>query len=121
MKDKYVEKIIELWSKLCQKPDDYTKAKVKINNLAIDELIPLIEELTKDHDLSEKVFEELLENNDPFIRQNAASHCLSLNLHIEKSVKTLKGFLKHGKPWEAMGAERSLKIWRGEIGPNDPG
>ena len=120
-KDEYIEKIICLRSKLCQKPDDYTKSKVKIHNKAVRELIATENELGKDIDLAEQVYAVLIESEDMYIKQCAATACLFLNIHIKKAVKILEHQIKRGEVWEAMSAERQLKIWRGEISHNDPG
>ena len=120
-KEEYIEKIIQLSSQLCQKPDDYTKNKVKEHNKAARKLTVLENALANDIEMAKEVFGELLESENMFIKQNAATHCLELSLHIKKSVKILEHICKKGEVWNAMGAERQLKIWRGEIEPDDPG
>jgi len=120
-KEEYIEEIIHLSSQLCQKPDDYTKEKVKVHNKAARKLTALENTLDNDLEMAGEVYAELLDNEDTYIKQRSAAACLHLNLHIKKSVKILEYLRKHGERWETMGAERQLKIWRGEIGPNDPG
>ena len=83
-------------------------------------MIALENELSKDIELAEKVYAELLENDDMYTKLCAAAACLHLNLHIEKSVKILENIVMTGDSMSAISADRNLKIWRGEIGPNDP-
>ena len=120
MKEEYVEKYISLCSMLCKSPDDYNKNKVNNHNKAIRKLITLREELSKNDILSYKVYSILLENADIYIRQSAATECLNLNIHIEKSEQLLEYIIQKGERMASMGAERTLKIWRGEIKPTDP-
>ena len=121
-KERYVKKYIELYAKLCKNPDDYAdKSKIRKNNKAARALYVLDSELRKDIVLMEKVYSDLLENEDKCIRQSTASGCLAANLHIKRSVEILEHIARSNDRWEAMPAERTLKIWRGEIDPNDPG
>jgi len=119
-KEEYIAKYIDSFSKLCKKPEDYTRCKVKSHNRAMRELIALEDELSQDVELTEEVFSALLENEDSYIQQNIAGRCLSLNLHIKKSVEILERTSENGDRMSAMGAERTLKIWRGELKPDAP-
>lgn len=129
-KEEYVEKYIKLWMKQISNPEDYgSETKVKAHNKAARELHLLCEELHKDGFMSEKVYGELIANEDQRIRQSAASACLKLNsdhgyeIHIDKSVRLLESISKQddgGLNWHAKGAERVLKIWRGELDPRRP-
>ena len=85
------------------------------------EMIRLDDELYKDIDLAEKVYAELLEIEDMYIQLTVAARCLNLNLHVESAMKTLEFICVKGEKMHSMYAERTLKIWRGEIGPNDSG
>jgi len=120
-KEEYIEKIIHFNSQLCQKPDDYTKEKVKGHNKAARKLFALENALANDIEMAGEVYRELMENEDKFTKSNAAVRCLQLKIHTDKALEIIEYRRKHGERWEAMGAERQLKIWRGEIGPNDPG
>ena len=120
-KDEYVEKIIYLNSHLCQKPDDYTKEKVAENNKSARKLTKLEKALTKDLEMAEKVYKELMESNNNFTKSNAAAWCLQLNINTDKAIEVFEYLRKYGERWEVMGAERQLKIWRGEIKPDEPG
>lgn len=120
-KEEYIERIIHLNSRLCQKPDDYTKEKVKENNKAARKLTALENALVNDIEMAREVYKELMESEDNFTKSNAAAWCLRLKINTDKAIKIFKYQRKHGEPWEVMGAERQLKIWRGKIGPDDPG
>ena len=129
-KGKYAEKYIELLMKQISNPRDYgSKTKLKAHNKAATELHRLCTELHKDASMSEKVYGELLANENQRIQQSAASACLALNsdygyeIHIDKSVRILEEISKQddgGLNWPAQGAERVLKIWRGELDPMRP-
>ena len=120
-KDEYIERILHLNSQLCQKPDDYSKEKVKGHNKAARKLTALENILVNDIEMAGEVYGELMESEDKFIKSNAAVRCLQLKIHIDKAIEIFEYLSKHGESWEVMGAERQLKIWRGEISPNDPG
>jgi len=119
-KDEYIKKYISLRSKVCVKPEDYTKSKIKTHNKAVLELISLVNEIRKNNDLSEEVFSVLLDNEDIYIQQSAATDCLNLNLHVIKAIEILERVKKKGDRMAAMGAERTLKVWRGEIKSDKP-
>lgn len=119
-KNEYIEKIIYLSSLCAQRPEDYGKINIKIHNKAARKLTKLEDDLASDIEMAKEVYGELIESDNNFIKKNAAALCLELKIHTDKAVKVFKYFKKHGERWEAMGAERQLKIWRGEIGPNDP-
>ena len=118
----YVEKYIQYRSKMCQSPDDYGIINTRVHNKAVDNLNSLIAEMLKDIDVTKKVYSILLENENSFIQQNSAGECLELTppIHVEKSIEILEHTIQYGEIWEIMGAERTLKIWRGEINPDDP-
>ena len=119
--NQYVDQYIRLISMTCLKPEDYTKDKVKTNNKVMPKLKALCDEIDTDIELAGKVYSKLMHNEDRAIQLRAAGVCLKLNLHIEKAVEILERLTKTGNPWYSMPAERALKIWRGEIGPDDPG
>ena len=119
-KHEYIEKIIYLNSQLFKSPDDYTKEKVKEHNKAARKLAALERTLVNDMEMAREVYGELLNSKDNFTRSNAAAWCLQLKIHTDKAIKVFEYLKKHGKRWEVMGAERQLKIWSGEIGPNEP-
>ena len=120
-KEEYIEKILYLNSQLCQKPDDYSKEKVKGHNNAARKLFALENVLANDIEMAKAVYRKLMESEDEFTKSNAAARCLQLKIYTDKALEIIEYRRKHGERWEAMGAERQLKIWRGEIGPDDPG
>jgi len=117
----YIDKYLDLLFQTCTKPEDYGKISIRKHNKAIVRLNALQEEICKDNDLAEKIFFELLRNHDITVLLNATACCIHFNLHIEEAVKTLEFIIISGDRWNAEWAERTLKIWRGEIGPDDPG
>lgn len=119
-KNEFIEKIVYLNSQFCKRPDDYTKERVKIHNKAAKKLNVIENALCNDIEMATLVYGELMDSEDNFTRSNAAAWSLELKINTEKAIKVLKNLKKHGDEWEAMGAERLLKIWRGEIGPDDP-
>lgn len=120
IKEEYVEKIINLNYQLCQKPDDYTKEKVKAHNSAARKLTKIENALVNDIEMAREVYRELLKSEDNFTKSNAATWCLKLKIHTDKAIEIFNNLIKNGEKWEVMGAERQLKMWRGEIGPTDP-
>ena len=99
----------------------HTKRRVKIHNDAVQQFKLLVDEITKDCDLCDSVLAELLQNDDMDIRHSAASLCLKFNIHIVKAEEILEHISKTGHRMASMGAKRALKIWRGEIRPDEPG
>ena len=120
-KEEYVAKYINLCSKLCTKPDDYTKSKITKHNKAMRELIALDDELHKDIPLAEKVYAKLLENKNTHVQLISAARCLNTNLNIDSAVKILEFIRKKGDRMDSMDAERALRVWRGEIKTDEPG
>ncbi len=84
------------------------------------ELIKLNKEISRDAELERQVFLDLIENEDEYVRQSAASRCLELGIEVKKAVKIIKSFRNSQNPMSASWAARTLKLWRGEIGPKDP-
>lgn len=80
----YVQTYLKLSSQLCRTSADYTKEKVKKNNIAMKKLYKLQEELYRDIQLTSAVYEVLLDNEDIFIRQCVATECLRLKI-LEKN------------------------------------
>ncbi len=115
-----VGRYVELCATLCKAPEDYTPANVKRHNRAVKECIKLEEELGRDAALERDVYLALIENEDDYVRQSAAARCLELGIETKKAVKIIKSFRKSQNPMSASWAERTLKLWRGKIGPNDP-
>lgn len=116
----YVDKYIKMCSLLCKEESDYTEENVKRHNKAMKELIMLKKKLHEQKQLEEEVYEVLLNSEDCYIRQSAATDCLELNCHVDKSVKILKQICRCGGRMEAMTAKRTLRIWNGEIDPREP-
>ena len=110
----YVEKYLEICSALCKNPDDYTKANVKRHNEAMVELQSFVEELVKDREKAEKVFAELMDNEDIAVQASVCGNCLKYDILTEKAEKRLKK-ISRSKNYHSFGAEMTLKVWRGEI------
>lgn len=117
---KIIEKYIFLCSQMCKCADDYTKEKVAKHNKAMKALIQLKKKLHADANLTEQVYAVLLKSKDIYVRQSAATECLSLNIYTEESAKILKEICLQGNRMAAMGARRTLLIWEGKLDPNDP-
>lgn len=120
--DSYAKEYIMLCSQLCKKAEDYTKIKVRKHNKAIDKLNQIREEMSKDQELTEEVYRILLGCEDSYVQKSAASDCLRLNIHVHTKIalKIIKKTIRHGDRMAAMGATRTLKIWKGKLDPNDP-
>ena len=117
---KNADKYVRLCAQMCKCADDYTKMKIVKNNKAVKERNLLKKQLYTDIDLCKDVYDLLLDNEDLYVRQAAATDCLSLNIHIDKSRQILQSICKHGNRMAAMGAERALLIWEGKLDPKDP-
>ena len=46
--------------------------------------------ISQDRELCEKVYTELLKNENPVTLLNASSECLKLNIFVEQAIKNLK-------------------------------
>ncbi len=115
-----VGRYVELCADLCKAPEDYTPTRVKQHNRTMKEIIKLDEELGHDAELAGQVYLDLMEHEDDYVRQSAATRCLELGIETKKAVKIIKSFRRSRNPMSAGWAERTLKLWRGKIGPNDP-
>jgi len=61
-----------------------------------------------------------MEIKDFKVQFYAAAHCLELNINTARAEEVLENIIKAGERCAVMDAERNLKIWRGEINPDDP-
>ena len=116
----YVEKYVLYCSQLCRDEDDYTKEKVKKHNQAMKSLNKLKEEIGIDIQLKNSVYSMLLNNSDIYVQQSAATDCLNNDIHITESLKILKRISNSRDRMASMEAKRILRIWKGEISPDDP-
>ena len=105
----YINEYIELCSSLCKKPDDYKKkSNIKKHNKAMKRLIALRDMINKDTTVATKVYAELLNIDDTYIRLTVAAQCITINVHVLDAVMILKCFCKNGEPWERFLAEKIL-------------
>lgn len=118
--NKFVDEYIALCGQLCQKAEDYTKENIVTHNRAIKKLNTLKERAHADRDFAEKMYLALLTYNDMYVRQDAATECLFLGIHIATSRKILKEISRGKERMAAMGAKRTLLIWEGKLNPMDP-
>ena len=118
----YVGEFLKTLSKMCLSPDDYENPKLttKVHNRAVDQYRIIKAVLEENHELAEKVYSELMEINDVKVQFYAAAHCLELNINTARAEEILENIERTGEKWAVMFAERNLKIWRGEINPDDP-
>lgn len=116
----YVKEYIMLCSQMCKMPEDYTKENVKRHNIAMRKLNKLKESIHIDNELTENVYRILLECEDAYVQQTAATDCLQLNIYVDDSVEILKKISRCGDKMSAMGAKRTLLIWEGKLNPRDP-
>ena len=116
----YVDEYILLCSRLCKKAEDYTKEKVARHNTAMRRINKLKKSMYMDFELTEEVYKVLLNCEDPYVQQAAATDCLSLNIYVDASLKILKRISLCGDRMSAMGAQRVLLIWAEKLNPNDP-
>lgn len=118
--DDYVEEYLLLCSRLCKTPADYTAEKVKVHNRAMKSLSSLSDEIVADSEVAESVFAVLLRCDDENVKKTAATTCLHIGVQTEEAVRVLETICQSCNRMAAMGAERVLKIWRGEIAANQP-
>jgi hypothetical protein len=121
-KEEYASRIDELYSKLNKPSDkDYSsKSKIAKSNKAARELHAIHTELRENIVFAEELLSVRLYHDDIHITQLAATYCLDFNLHAEEAVAILEYIVANGDYWSAVGAERRLKIWRGELDPMRP-
>ena len=115
-----VEEYIMLCSQLCKKAEDYTKEKVARHNVAMKKLNKLKKNMYMVPELAENVYRVLLNCEESYVQQTAATDCLMINIHVDASVKILKRISSCGDRMSAMGAKRTLLIWEGKLSPSDP-
>ena len=115
-----ISRYIQLCSSMCKVAQDYTKEKVKKHNTAMKNLSKLKEDICVDRELMLAVYDALLNNSDDYVRQAAATDCLEYKIFEIRSVNILKQICKNKNQMMAMGAKRTLLIWKGKISPKDP-
>lgn len=115
-----VDEYVLLCSQLCKNEEDYTKEKVSKHNAAMRKLNKLKKNMNTDSQLTESVYSLLLNCEDIYVQQSAATDCLLLKIHIDTSVKILKKVSRSRNRMLSMEAKRALLIWKGKIGPYDP-
>lgn len=115
----YVYEYVSLCGQMCKSADDYTSQKnVRQHNQAMTKMMRLTEQLRDDISVARVVYGELLDYEDLFVRQCAASDCLGLGIHTDQAVKVLKMICRKDDRMAAMAAKRSLAIWKGKLDPN---
>ena len=118
----YVDKFLKTLSKIRLWPSDYENPKLttRAHNRAVDQYNILEIIMKENHELAAKVYLELMEIKDFKVQFYAAANCLELNINTARAEKVLENIIKAGERCAVMFAERNLKIWRGEINPDDP-
>ena len=119
-KEQYIEEYIRLSGFLAKKPSDYTKKTTKKHNKAMKQLLLLEKDLSKNLQLATEVYSILLNNEDLYIKQSAATECLDLRICVDQSIEVLEYIRQNGERMASMGADRILRIWRGELDPSKP-
>jgi predicted nucleic acid-binding OB-fold protein len=120
IEEKLIEEYIRLCNLMCKEASDYTNEKVKVHNNAMKQMQSLTQTLRADMDLASKVYAVLLEHEDCFIRQSAATECLSIKIHTKHAISILKEIGKKGNKMAAMAAKRTLLIYKGKMNPDAP-
>jgi len=118
--DHYVDEYIMLCAQMCKKAEDYTKEKVAVHNKAVQKMHTLQENMRVDPQFAERVYSVLLNSDDAYVQQSAATACLFSNIHIRTAVKILKRIRRRGDRMSAMAAKRNLLIWKGKLSPDEP-
>lgn len=117
-KDDIGGKYVNLLDRIRKRQEDYLTIKTHVHNRAMRQIIELDAELSKDISSAKKIYFELLKSEDEYIQWFSAARCLKLGILVDKSLKILDDIIAHGDRWMVWHAERTLKIWRGEIQPN---
>lgn len=118
--NEFVDEYIALCGQLCKKAEDYTRENVVTHNRAIKKLNALKDRAHADRYFAETMYHALLSQNDMYVRQDAATECLLLNIHISTSLEILKEISQGRDKTAALVAKRTLLIWEGKLNPNDP-
>ena len=105
MKDDYMY-FIDLSLLQCTKKDYGDKSKVKAHNQALGKLSILKEKMKENLDLDE--MEVLLEHSDERVVINAASFCLEIGAHKDKSCIVLKKIIEASKDETFVFAARNV-------------
>ena len=120
IEEKLIDQYIGLCDLMCKEESDYTSEKVKLHNKAMKQMQILTQKLSADIDLANKVYAVLLQHEDRFIQQSAATECLSIKIHTKRALCILKEISRKENRMAAMAAKRTLLIWKGKINPHDP-
>ncbi len=100
--------LIEEFIKLTETTVDYSSTlSVMKNNRNAKRLLKLHEKISSDMKMAEIIYGKLLEHHNYNVKRVAASHCLKLNIHIQKSEQVLESYIKNG---EDKGGKVSAKI-----------
>ena len=105
MKNNYLH-FIELSLLQCTKNDYSDKLKVKAHNQALGKLSILKEKMKENLDLDE--MKVLLEHSDERVVINAASFCLEIGAHKDKSCIVLKKIIEASKDETFVFAARNV-------------
>ena len=105
MKNNYLH-FIELSLLQCTKNDYSDKLKVKAHNQALGKLSILKEKMKENLDLDK--MEVLLEHSDERVVINAASFCLEIGAHKDKSCIVLKKIIEASKDETFVFAARNV-------------
>lgn len=90
MKKLTVELYEQIYKDVIRDVDDYAdKSKVRKHNNAHTKIAKLIKEIQDDKEYLEKLFQELLSNEDEKIRLSIAVKCIELNILKEDALKCL--------------------------------
>ncbi len=112
--DKYIEKFIKLCKNVAFEPKkNQTKLDVIKHNSAIKKLFKLCDEIGKDKEQAKKIYTELMDIKDETIQLIAASHCLKLDIYIDRAQKVLKDIIQNSQsPFQKFNAELLLETWQ---------
>ena len=88
----------------------------RANNRAAKELMALFRTVSANRALAERVYCCLLKESCPRTQAHAASECLRMGIYIQEAEQILEKLARREDIGiTALGAEYTLKVWRGEI------
>ena len=104
IKEKYIQYFNEI-GEVCL--TDYRK-----NNQLYNKAAKLFQNIEHDRELAERLFDELLNNDNPYVRLGVAVHSISLGLHLNRCKRVLKDIKRKCDGYLQLSADMTLETWK---------
>jgi len=117
IKNKSAQEIIALIVQSGEIIDGATdNSDYKINNREFKKRDKLYQEIAKDVELAEEIYDHLLEHPCITVKISSSFQCLKLNIYVDRSVSILEKLAQRTDIGvRSFNAEMCLRVWRGEV------